>query len=104
MKYISLLGLLAFAALLVYASIGLPSKDDSKTFSNLELSPIGSPVASTYYIKRSYIDAHTPNIVTTIIADYRGFDTLGEETVIFAAGIICYLLLRREKKSETRKH
>lgn len=104
MKIFSYLGLLALAVLLIYAAMGLPSKGDTKALANQEISLTGSQVASSYYIKRSYTDAHTPNIVTTIIADYRAFDTLGEEVVIFAAGIICYLLLRREKKSETRKH
>ena len=34
-----------------------------------------------------------PNIVTTILASYRGYDTLGEVTVIFTAGIGVLLLL-----------
>jgi multicomponent Na+:H+ antiporter subunit B len=38
-------------------------------------------------------------MVTVILADYRGFDTLGEEVVIFTAGIICFLLLRKRKIS-----
>jgi multicomponent Na+:H+ antiporter subunit B len=36
----------------------------------------------------------TPNMVTSILADYRGYDTLGETTVIFTAGMACILLLR----------
>ena len=28
-----------------------------------------------------------PNVVTSVLADYRGYDTLGETTVIFTAGI-----------------
>lgn len=104
MKIFSYLALLSLAALLIFAAMGLPSKGDTKALTNQDVSLTGSQVASSYYIKRSYKDANTPNIVTTIIADYRAFDTLGEEVVIFAAGIICYLLLRREKKSETRKH
>jgi len=41
-----------------------------------------------------------PNVVTSVLADYRGFDTLGEVTVIFTAGIGVLLLLgrRRTKK------
>jgi multicomponent Na+:H+ antiporter subunit B len=48
-----------------------------------------------YYIERTLADTATPNMVTAILADYRGFDTFGETTVIFAAGLSCYLLLRR---------
>lgn len=41
-----------------------------------------------------------PNVVTSVLADYRGFDTLGEVTVIFTAGAGVLLLLgrRRTKK------
>jgi multicomponent Na+:H+ antiporter subunit B len=33
--------------------------------------------------------------VTVVLADYRGFDTLGETIVVFAAGLACFLILRR---------
>jgi multicomponent Na+:H+ antiporter subunit B len=62
-----------------------------------EKSPAGSPGASSYYIRNAYRDAKTPNMVTVILADYRGYDTLGEETVILTAGLICYLILRKRK-------
>lgn len=48
-----------------------------------------------YYVARTFADTATPNLVTAILADYRGYDTFGETTVIFAAGLSCYLLLRR---------
>lgn len=102
MKFINYLSIAAFGALLVYASLGLPYRGDAEALVNQEESLIGSPVASSYYIKNAYKDANTPNIVTTVLGDYRSFDTLGEEVVIFTAGIICYLLLRREKKREAR--
>lgn len=37
---------------------------------------------------------NTPNVVTVVLASYRGFDTLGETSVIFTAGIAVLLLLR----------
>ncbi len=40
----------------------------------------------------------TPNMVTAGLADYRGYDTLGETTVIFTAGVAVILLLRRRGK------
>ena len=46
-----------------------------------------------------------PNIVTSVLADYRGYDTLGETTVIFTAGIGVLLLLsgsRRKGKSDSK--
>ena len=39
-----------------------------------------------------------PNMVTAGLADYRGYDTLGETTVIFTAGVSVILLLRRRGK------
>jgi multicomponent Na+:H+ antiporter subunit B len=36
-----------------------------------------------------------PNVVTSVLASYRGFDTLGETVVIFTAGIGVLLLLKR---------
>lgn len=42
-----------------------------------------------------------PNVVTAVLADYRGYDTLGEVTVIFTAGIGVLLLLgRRLRRNE----
>ena len=40
-----------------------------------------------------------PNVVTSVLADYRGYDTLGETTVIFTAGIGVMLLLRGMRRA-----
>ncbi|HEX7371684.1 MAG TPA: hydrogen gas-evolving membrane-bound hydrogenase subunit E, partial [Thermodesulfobacteriota bacterium] len=34
----------------------------------------------------------------SVLADYRGYDTLGETTVIFTAGLSCLLLLRKDRE------
>ena len=60
----------------------------------------GTPVPGNYYIQNAYHDAHTPNIVTVILGDYRGIDTLGEQIVIFTGGLITILLLRNRKEGE----
>lgn len=90
--------LLIFLALLIYASLGLSLRGDLNSWVNREESAAHSPNAATYYIRHAYHDTHSPNMVTAILADYRGYDTLGEETVILTAGIICFLLLRRERR------
>lgn len=97
MKIVNWLLLIAFGALLLYASLGLPNRGDTNAKMHAEKSMAGSPGAASYYIRSAYRDAKTPNMVTVILADYRGYDTLGEETVILTAGIICYLLLRRKR-------
>jgi len=47
------------------------------------------------YLRRDYEETHIPNVVTSVLASYRGYDTLGETTVIFTAGLGVLLLLRR---------
>lgn len=96
MRIVNLLILLLFGGFLVYASFGLPNRGDARDAPHWEVSPAGSPGAQSYYIRHAVEDAATPNIVTAILADYRGYDTLGETVVIFTAGITCFLLLRRK--------
>lgn len=98
MKILNYLLLIVFGALLIYASLGLPGRGDSQAVMFRDVSPAGSPGASSYYIRHAYRDAKTPNMVTVILADYRGYDTLGEETVILTAGLICYLILRKKRE------
>ena len=68
-------------------------------------SPANTHVAA-YYIQNSATDIDVPNMVTGILASYRGFDTLGETAVVFTAGIGVLVLLsglarrRREDKEE----
>jgi len=38
-----------------------------------------------YYIENGVTEVGANNIVTTIVFDYRGYDTLGEATVLFTA-------------------
>ena len=97
MKIVNVLLLITFGVLLIYASLGLPNRGDVDAVMHREKSPSGSEGASSYYIRNAAKDANTPNMVTVILADYRGYDTLGEETVILTAGLICFLILRRKK-------
>lgn len=49
------------------------------------------------FVERSQPDMHgLPNVVTAVLASYRGYDTLGETAVIFTAGIAVLLILRRD--------
>lgn len=68
-------------------------------YATLDVPHFGDPTAPAYnhvvprYIHTSYEEIHIPNIVTSILASYRGFDTLGEVFVVFAAGIGVLALL-----------
>jgi multicomponent Na+:H+ antiporter subunit B len=86
------IALALFAGLLLWAARQLPDLGDPHAPANRHVAP--------EYLERSYHDTHTPNVVTSVLADYRGYDTLGETTVIFTAGIATFLLLRRRRKSD----
>ena len=55
-------------------------------------SPVHQHVAPRY-IAESGSELHIPNVVTTVLASYRGFDTLGETIVVFTAGLGVLMLL-----------
>ncbi len=93
LQYIILVGL---AAVLTAAALELPPRGDVTAPAHRIESKAGGPVAGAYYIQNAYGDAATPNMVTVILADYRGFDTLGETVVVFAGGIACFFILRRK--------
>jgi multicomponent Na+:H+ antiporter subunit B len=50
------------------------------------------------YLADTIKETNVPNAVTSVLADYRGYDTLGETTVIFTAGIGVMLLLRGARR------
>lgn len=95
MKIVNYLILFAFGAILMLASFTLPPRADASDPLNSAQSAAITPGASCYYIENAKKDAATDNMVTVILADWRGFDTLGEETVIFTAALVCLLLLRK---------
>lgn len=70
---------------LVYGTLDMPHYGDPSA-------PIHKHVAPKY-IHDTESEIGMPNIVTAVLASYRGFDTLGEVTVIFTAGIGVLLLL-----------
>lgn len=98
MKYLKVLILAVFAVLLIYAAADLPYRGDPDNRMHDERSMVNTPVAGNYYIQEAYHDAHTPNIVTVVLGDYRSIDTFGEQVVIFTAGIITLLVLRRSRR------
>ncbi|MFT5170376.1 MAG: multicomponent Na+:H+ antiporter subunit B [Candidatus Marinamargulisbacteria bacterium] len=60
-------------------------------------SPANSHVAK-YYIEHTLHDTNVPNIVTAVLADYRGFDTMFETCVVFVACLGIVAMLRRKPK------
>lgn len=77
-------------AVLLYASLGMPAFGDPTA-------PIHQHVAPRY-IEDSPEEIGIPNMVTSVLASYRGYDTLGEVTVIFTAAIAVLALIGRGSK------
>ncbi|MEX0720396.1 MAG: hydrogen gas-evolving membrane-bound hydrogenase subunit E [Balneolaceae bacterium] len=100
MKYVQLLLIIIFTFILLFAVSDLPYRGDTDNQMHQETSLTGSQVPGHYYIENAYTDAHTPNIVTVILGDYRSVDTLGEQIVIFTAGMIVILVLRNRRKDD----
>ncbi len=84
-------------AALVWGTFGLPPFGAADA-------PVHTHVAP-HYLGKSIAETHVPNVVTAVLADYRSFDTLGEVTVVFTAGMGVLMLLRgrRRKKGEDVK-
>jgi multicomponent Na+:H+ antiporter subunit B len=67
----------------------------------IHMPPFGYPEApvhhhvAPHYIAHAYDETGVPNMVTAVVVDYRGYDTLGELTVIFTAGVAVLSLLRK---------
>jgi multicomponent Na+:H+ antiporter subunit B len=51
---------------------------------------------SAYYLANAYEETGVKNAVTAVLASYRGFDTLGEAVVVYAAGAGILVVLQRE--------
>ena len=90
MKTLSLLITIFVAVTLIYGTMDMPKWGDPNSPASTHVSP--------YYLRHSLEQTATPNVVTSVLADYRGYDTLGETTVIFTAGMACILLLRRSRR------
>lgn len=78
--------------MLVYGTIDLPPFGSADQ-------PINQYLGQDF-LKRSIPETGIPNVVTSVLASYRGFDTLGETTVVFTAGIGILMLLRRRRRED----
>lgn len=84
-KIAPMLVVVATGIMLIYATVDLPALGDPN-------SPVNQGVGSQY-LQIHFYDMGFPNVVTSVLASYRGFDTLGEVGVVFTAGIAVALLL-----------
>ena len=82
-------------ALLVYSAQEFPQWGDP-------LQPASDHV-SPRYIEKTVEETGVPNAVTSVLADYRGYDTMFETSVIFTAGVAVMMLLRSTKRGKNSR-
>lgn len=92
MRYLHLVVTGVTGLLLILGSLDMPGTGDPNSPASRHVSP--------RYIEKSLAETEVPNMVTAVLADYRGFDTLGETTVIFAGAIAVLLILRTGRKED----
>jgi len=81
-------------AMLIYGTSDIPAFGDPQAPAQQHVAP--------YYLEKGLTDTGVPNIVTAVLASYRGFDTLGEVAVVFTAGIAVMLLIGGRRRSTRR--
>jgi multicomponent Na+:H+ antiporter subunit B len=87
-----LLVVLITGGLLIYGLHDIPAFGDPNT-------PVHTYLDGKY-VTDSATEIGVPNFVTSVLASYRGYDTFGETTVIFTAGIGILILLGRGRKNK----
>ncbi len=92
MKVFYLVIAVATGILLLYGAADMPNFGDPNAPANTHVSP--------RYIEKSMVETGVPNMVTAVLADYRGYDTFGETAVVFTGAIACLLILRSRRKRE----
>jgi multicomponent Na+:H+ antiporter subunit B len=89
-RVVPVLVVLVTGAVLVYGTVDMP--------------PFGAPHNPVHehvaprYLAETPERIGIPNVVTAVLASYRGYDTMGEVTVVFTAGVGVLLLLGRRRR------
>jgi len=82
---------LVTGGVLVYGTLDMPAYGDKSAALHQHVAP--------RYLEKSGQEIALPNVVTSVLASYRGYDTLGEVFVVFtaAAGVLAIVGRRRRK-------
>lgn len=81
-------------SMLIYGTMDIPRFGDPDSPAQRHVAP--------YYLEKSLPETGVPNVVTAVLASYRGFDTLGEVTVIFTAGVAVMILIGGRRKARKK--
>ena len=91
-KIFATIAVVITGTLLLYGTLDFPKFGDPNSPPNAGVE--GSESVSQYFILKSYSDTKVPNLVTSVLADYRGYDTMFETVVVLAAGMAVFAVLR----------
>jgi multicomponent Na+:H+ antiporter subunit B len=89
-----------FGAVLLYGTRDMPRVGKADSRANMH------PRVAQHYLRKSagaHGEVGPPNIVTSVLGDYRGYDTMGETVVIFTAALSVLLLLRQSRGGGRRE-
>ncbi len=84
-RFTGLFVVTATGLLLAWGTLDMPAYGDPNA-------PIHQHVAP-HYLDDSTAEIGIPNVVTSVLASYRGYDTFGETTVVLTAAVGAFLLL-----------
>jgi multicomponent Na+:H+ antiporter subunit B len=87
---VPLLAAVATGLVLAYGLADLPRFADPEAPAHRHVVP--------RYLDESGDEIGIPNVVTSVLASYRGYDTLGEVTVIFTAGVGVLVLIGHTRR------
>lgn len=82
--------------LLIYGTLDMPHYGAADSVAQTH------PELAVRFLEESPHEVGPPNVVTNVLASYRGYDTLGETVVVFTAGIAVLSLLgmKRGRREE----
>ncbi|OFW56157.1 MAG: hypothetical protein A2W01_09330 [Candidatus Solincola sediminis] len=95
-KIISLLFISALGVLLLFVVASMPRMGDPESPTREHVIP--------RYLENAEEETNSPNVITGIILNYRGYDTSGEVTVIFCALACVLAILGREKRGRIHSY
>ena len=78
--------------ILVYGTLDMPAYGEASN-------PVHQHVAP-HYLEESEHEIGVPNVVTSVLASYRGYDTMGETTVVFTAAVGVMILLSAMRRRD----
>lgn len=86
MKALAWISCILLAMTMLYVASDFPVWGDPQSPAALHVSP--------HYIEQAVPETKVPNIVSALLADYRGYDTMFETAVVFTAAMACFFILR----------